>query len=111
MVRTGSDLCPVAWLEHYLSVRPKIPGPLFCHFDGNPLTRYQFSAILKKSLHVFNPQLAGYKSHSFRIGAATAAANKGFSVEQIKEAGRWSSDAYKTYIQSGKDFKDMLLLQ
>ena len=49
-------------------------------------------------------QLAGYDqhsyaSHSFRIGAATTTAATGLPAWLIKAMGRWSSDAYQTYIQ------------
>ena len=40
-----------------------------------------------------------YKSHSFRIGAATTAWAKGFSEEQIQQMGRWNSEAFKKYIR------------
>ncbi len=40
--------------------------------------------------------------HSFRIGAATTAAHKGLSQQQIQELGRWSSEAFKSYIRSDR---------
>uniref|UniRef100_A0A8W8NC18 SGNH hydrolase-type esterase domain-containing protein n=1 Tax=Magallana gigas TaxID=29159 RepID=A0A8W8NC18_MAGGI len=42
--------CPVKAMLEFLQVRPSITGPLFCHFSGKPLTRYQFSAVLAKVL-------------------------------------------------------------
>ena len=41
-----------------------------------------------------------YKGHSFRIGAASHAADKGFSDAQIRTLGRWKSDAFHLYIRS-----------
>ena len=37
--------CPLNLLKSFLQIRPNLEGPLFCHFDGTPLTRYQFSAL------------------------------------------------------------------
>lgn len=42
-----------------------------------------------------------YKGHSFRIGAATHAAQVGFSENAIQNMGRWKSDAVKRYIRIG----------
>jgi hypothetical protein len=39
------------------------------------------------------------KGHSFRIGAATAAAIQGASDEDIQRMGRWKSQAFKRYIR------------
>lgn len=100
---SDSNVCPVGNMIKYLAVRPKIQGPLFCHLNGKPLTRYQFSAVLNKVLMLCNVNFQQYKSHSFRIGAATSAAKLGHSADMIKVAGRWSSEAYRTYIRKGVD--------
>lgn len=98
--KTGKSVCPVHSLNIFLARRPKINGPLLCHMDGTPLTRTQFSSVLKKCLSVMNLEFAKYNTHSFRIGAATTAAMVGCTTEQIKEAGRWTSDAYKRYVRN-----------
>jgi hypothetical protein len=81
-------------------VRPKIQGPFLVYFDGKPLTRYQFAAIFKKSLSVQGLYNSHFKSHSFRISAASVAAKNGLNEEAIKAAGRWKSSAYKGYIRN-----------
>jgi len=48
--QTDNAVCPVNHLKKYLACRPPFGGPLFCHYGGKPLTRYQFSAVLKKGL-------------------------------------------------------------
>ena len=97
--RTGASVCPVLSLLQYLHQRPAGPGPLFCHLNRAPLTRYQFTAVLKKCLNRFNINYKAYSSHSFRIGAATAAAMAGHPSELIKQAGRWKSEIFRTYIR------------
>ena len=92
-------VCPVRNLHKFLGIRPRIEGPLFCHFGGNPLTRYQFTAVLKKALCTLGIPQVNYSSHSFRIGCATHASMQGFSEEEIQFMGRWKSKAYKRYIR------------
>lgn len=94
------NTCPVNLLRQYVKVRPKTTGLLFIHFGGLPLTRYQFTKVLHKCLSILGIDSTTYKSHSFRIGAATAAAINGASDSAIKLMGRWSSDAYKSYIRT-----------
>jgi site-specific recombinase XerD len=99
------DLCPVAAMNDYLSIRarPHVQhSPLFVHYDSTPLTRYQFTAILKKAVsHASIPQGHLYKSHGFRIGCSSQGATNGLSDEEIKYLGRWSSmsTAFKNYIR------------
>ena len=64
--------CPVSNKGKFLSIRPKVQGPLLCHANGQPLTRYQFSQVLDKVLKLVGVE-GRYRAHSFRIGAATAA--------------------------------------
>ena len=70
---TGSAVCPVYALSNFLKVRnPNTPkdSQLLVHFNGNPLTRYQFSVVLTKCLRFSNVLNGRYRSHSFRIGDA-----------------------------------------
>lgn len=95
----SSLVCPVTLMKAYLAIRPKVQGPLYRHFSGAVVTRYQFSSVLKKALKALGIDSNRFKSHSFRIGAATSAASKGFSEDGIKQLGRWESKAYKSYIR------------
>ena len=101
--QTDTSICPVKSTKAFLAVRPKLDGPLLCHLNGKTLTRYQFSAVLKKALTCLSVNYGYYKAHSFRIGAATTASKLGHSVETIKQAGRWSSDAYRLYIKPNQE--------
>lgn len=97
--KTDTQICPVQLLKNYLRERPDTNGPLFCHFNGKHVSRYQFSSVLNKALKVNGNKLDRYKSHSFRIGAATAAAARGATDEEIMKLGRWKSNAFKSYIR------------
>ena len=92
-------LCPVTAMSKYLALRPHGPSQAFVHWNNSALTRYQFQAILKKSLNYSGINADNYTSHSFRIGAATTAASLGLSPALIQHFGRWGSDSYKSYIR------------
>ena len=74
-------------------------GTLFYHANGKPITRYQFSAVLLKALISAGIQSDNFKSHSFRIGAASEASVNGISDSKIMELGRWKSQAVKNYLR------------
>uniref|UniRef100_A0A1X7V401 Tyr recombinase domain-containing protein n=1 Tax=Amphimedon queenslandica TaxID=400682 RepID=A0A1X7V401_AMPQE len=96
---TGDELCPVLALTEYLEERGASRGPLLKHADGTPLTRSQFVTQVRMILFKLGYQDSQqYSGHSFRAGAATAAALK---VEDsiIKTLGRWESSAYLLYVR------------
>ena len=92
-------LCAIQSLSAYLSVRGDASGPLFLFRDGRPLSR----ATLSSWLHLVLSSAGidgNFSSHSFRIGAATVAARNGLADHQIQALGRWTSNAYLTYIHT-----------
>ena len=99
--KTGSDICPVRAILQYLATRPTPrQGPLFVHQDESPLTRAQFVHLLKEALAMRGVDHKRYTGHSFRIGAATTAAQSEVPDHLIKALGRWKSEAYQIYIQT-----------
>ena len=98
--RTDTTPCPVAAVLSYLSLRPSSPGPLFLFQNGTPLTRATLVVHLRTALAHAGIHPSGYSGHSFRIGAATAAAQAGYSDSFIQTLGRWKSAAFVSYIRS-----------
>ena len=94
----GPD-CPVQLLKQYLLLRPVMEGPLFIFVDGKPVPKHFFNNSLKIGLEFLEISYNKYTSHSFRIGAATYAAEKGLSEDQIMRMGRWKSKAFRKYIR------------
>ena len=74
-------------------------GAPFCHANGEPITRYKFSAVLRKVLISAGIQFDNFKSHSFRIGAASETSVNDISDSKIMELGRWKSQAVKNYLR------------
>jgi hypothetical protein len=94
-----TDICPVQSLLDYLSHRGLSDGPLFQTLDGHAVSRKTFSDFLSLVFRSCGLDSSKYKGHSFRIGAATFAADCGFSDTQIRLMGRWKSDAFRKYIR------------
>ena len=92
--------CPVQLLSSYLSLRGNSTGPLFKAMDGSPISRTYFASQLSLAISLCGLDPSRYKGHSFRIGAASHAAERGFSDAQIRLLGRWKSNAFHRYIRT-----------
>lgn len=101
LARTNTRRCPVRAMQQYLHVRRSgtRSAPLFLFHNGTPLTRARFLHALRSLLTAAEYKAAKYNTHSFRIGAATAAALAGYTDSQIRTLGRWRSSAFLTYIR------------
>ena len=95
-------LCPVQafkkWRKSSSSYSPNKPA--FRDDSGRPLTSKKFNKHLKSLLegHI-DYNVGKISSHSFRAGIATLLGQLGFSDEQIKAHGRWSSKAFESYLK------------
>ena len=101
--KTGCDLCPVGAVMQYVAQRGPDPGCFFRLHDGSPLTKARFVARVKSALRDSGIPADNYSGHSFRIGAATAAAQAGISDTTIQMLGRWSSTAFRVYVRTPRD--------
>lgn len=88
---TDKLLCPVSPMRSFLIIRDPLPGTLFCHSDGSPLTKFQFWSVTSKALDVLGLQGVKFATHSFRIVAASTAAALDMSSDDIQKNGRWRS--------------------
>lgn len=97
---TGSSLCPVAALLSYLAQRPRGPGFLFLFEDGSTLSKQRLTDALHAALQEAGIDDSRFTGHSFRIGAATTAAQVGLEDSLIQTLGRWKSSAFRRYIRT-----------
>ena len=97
----SSQYCPVRLLAEYLNCRKYAQGPLFLLQNTVPVDRKYFNSRLAMVLQFcgFTKDNMHIRSHSFRIGAATYAIQKGYTYEQVEKMGRWHSLAFKRYIR------------
>jgi len=86
-------------MQQYMAMRPNINGALFCHLNHLKVTRHQVSKILKSALRFLGYKEDEFNTHSFRIGAATNAAEQGLADDVIMRMGRWKSDSFRRYIR------------
>ena len=96
---TGTTLCPVTALLHFLLLRGNHPGPLFHYRDHSPLTKNKFTSSFRDTLARSGIDSSQYSGHSFRIGAASTAAAHGIEDSVIQTLGRWKSSAYLAYVR------------
>ena len=89
-------LDPVSVFSRYLSLRDStfsfLPH-LWVHQNGSLPSRSWFT----HKLHQFLPK--NFSGHSFRAGGATHLAAVGIADERIQAMGRWSSEAWRTYVR------------
>lgn len=101
-----SPLCPRCSLHTYMQSRLDTCEPAPCAFfvfrTGEFLTRSVFSKMVSDLLTRLGYHSGDYGTHSFRAGAATSAALAGLQPWEIKQLGRWKSDAYMVYIRPPK---------
>ena len=101
--RSFNDLCPVSAMLAFLAVRGGGDGPLFCNLDGSPLTKNRIISKVHLALQTLGLCDKAYAGHSFRIGTATTAAERGLEDSLIKALGRWESDAFQLYIRTPRE--------
>jgi hypothetical protein len=92
-------ICAVRKVAAYRAVRGQAKGPFFAHHDMSPVKRKEFCDYWSKALNFADLSSANFKPHSLRIGGASYMAQNGASDAQIRQAGRWSSSAFLSYIR------------
>ena len=100
---TNRIYCPVYWTKKFIQMRRPIINDTeqFLIFrDGSNVKADHLRKLLRKLLN--NLRLDGelYDVHSFRIGRATDLSKQGLSVDSIKRAGRWKSNAVYKYLRN-----------
>ena len=96
-----APVCAVRALRKNLAVRlTSGTSPLHVFQSGSYLTGAKVTTILRTLLQRPGIPSELYASHSFRIGAATSAAEAGFPPWLIQTLGRWSSNCFTLYMRT-----------
>ena len=99
IINRQQTCCPIKSLLDYLALRGRQVGAIFVTQTGAPVTRDAFTSQLSEAIRLCGLDPSRYKGHSFRIGAASHAAEQGMSDSQIRIVGRWKSNAFQKYIR------------
>jgi hypothetical protein len=101
LYETGGPTCPIKGFCQWKDRRSKVADPnsvLFSDGGGVPLTGKRFNAVLKELLETHIDYSKGQiTAHSFRSGVPSLLGTLGFSDDDIKKVGRWSSRAFEHY--------------
>lgn len=98
------ETCPTRWARNWLAMRGSgVPGGIFIHENGSRVTEAQLRGVLRKALQRLGIDGKEYGTHSFRIGAATEATNRGWSQREVMQLGRWSSNCFRRYVRADVD--------
>jgi len=97
---TKTDICPVRAFRKWQTetATDKQDAPAFVWQNGKPVTTRAMNALIKNLLDPVLPE-HGISVHSFRTGAASLMGQLGYSDNEIKSIGRWSSRAFECYIK------------
>ena len=77
--------------------------PVFRKEDGSLLTPPQLNRIIQDLMKEEISYLEGMlASHSFRSGVVTIMGRLGYSEDDIKRQGRWTSEAFRAYLKMGR---------
>ena len=101
------EACPIAAMVNLQNMdrRRNAQDPLFTA-DNHlllPFTRQYVVQSLRTLATAAGLGEGSWNSHSFRRGAATWAAEVGIPEHQIQALGRWSSSAYRSYIDTSRE--------
>ncbi len=99
IAQTKPSICSVQHMKAYVQAGYKWHGPLFMFKDGAPLIRKRCLQYIRYSLKHSGYDPMNFNTHSFRIGAATTAAQSGTKQETIQRLGCWRSKAVQAYIR------------
>ena len=103
MGSTMNEIGLVAAVLAYFAVRGDAKGPLFIDAWQRALTKDRFVKRIRKILGEAGFEAYQFAGHSFRIGAATTAAQVGLEDSTIQALGRWHSVAFLAYIRISRD--------
>ena len=96
--RTGTccALCLPSMLTWPAGLQPLVH---YSYSSQDSLSANRLISTVRNTLGLAGVDVGRFNSHSFRIGAATAAAQAGLPDSTIQQLGRWRSAAFMRYLR------------
>ena len=94
--------CPYLAIQEYLLIRGDyhdVKEQLFIFRDRTPVRPAHVRAILRRIIKKLNLNSKLYDTHSFRMGRATDLRKAGYTIDDVKQLGRWKSNAVYKYLK------------
>ena len=95
--------CPFKLMKEYFALRGDYEEEnekFFIFRDGTPVTQEHVRNILTSMLEKINLDALLYLFHGIRSGRACDMFKLGYTVDEIKQAGRWKSNAVFRYLKN-----------
>ena len=99
----GKNFCPFKLVRQFMQMRGGFDtkdDPFFIFSSGDKVTATHVRKVLKSCLCRLNLDFTLYDFHSYRIGMASDVMKNHFSLEEIKQKGRWKSNAVYKYLKN-----------
>ena len=107
---SNQDLCVVQAVERVRALAPRrFEGgaeshlPLCRWADGTAVKREEVQQVLQRAARAVGLPEGRFKSHSLRIGGATAMYHSRPDTELVKRFGRWTSSAFQAYLWAANE--------
>ena len=100
--RRKTFFCPFKCSREFLTLRGGYENdqePFFVFKDRQPVTPCHVREVLKTTLRAVHLDYKLYGFHSLRSGRCSDLAWRGWTTDQLKSAGRWSSNIVYKYIR------------
>ena len=94
--------CPVQIVNRYMAIKGGFSNKeekFITYHDHSPVQPEQLRKILRLLLDNLRLQSEYYDMHSFRSGKSVDMFHEGYSLSQIKMAGRWQSNVVYKYLK------------
>ena len=95
--------CPFQVARTYLKLHGSFlsdDDPFFLFKDGSHITAHAVRKVLKSCLNRLNMDSSLFNTQSFCIGCVTQLFKSGYTVDQIKQARCWESNAIYKYLRN-----------